>query len=108
MGHGNADNPEHRVLLSDFWIFSTEVTNQQYSLCDAQGWCTPPDQVDNPAFPSFEANNKPVVGVTHDQAAAYCNFIGADLPTEAQWEKATAALMRCPIPGENPTPTVIF
>ena len=88
MGHGSADNPEHRVLLSDFWIFSTEVTNQQYSLCEVQGWCTPPDPMDNPAYRSFEGLNRPVVGVTHDQAAAYCRFMGADLPTEAQWEKA--------------------
>ena len=88
MGHGTADNPEHTVTLSDFWIYSTEVTNHQYSLCVDQEWCTPPDQADNPEYRSFEGLNKPAVGVTYEQASSYCTFVNADLPTEAQWEKA--------------------
>ena len=88
MGHGSAENPEHSVILSDYWIYSTEVTNYQYSLCVDQGWCTPPDEADNQESRSFEGLNKPVVGVTHEQARAYCGFMNADLPTEAQWEKA--------------------
>ena len=50
MGHGKADNPEHRVILSDYWVYSTEVTNRQYSLCVAQGWCSLPDPDDNPEY----------------------------------------------------------
>jgi hypothetical protein len=104
MGHGTADNPEHRVLLSDYWIFSTEVTNQQYSLCEVQGSCTPPDLRDNPAYLSFEGLNRPVVGVTHDQATAYCRFVGADLPTEAQWEKAARGPEALPYPWGEAEP----
>jgi len=88
MGHGSADNPEHPVILSDYWIYSTEVTNYQFSLCVGQGWCSPPNEIDNPAYQSFEGLNKPVVGVTYEQAGTYCSFMNADLPTEAQWEKA--------------------
>ena len=33
MGYNAADNPIHEVTLSDFWIYSTKVTNQQYALC---------------------------------------------------------------------------
>jgi hypothetical protein len=104
MGHGTADNPEHRVILSDYWIYLTEVTNQQYFLCEAQGWCTPPDPTDNPAYFSFEGLNKPAVGVTHDQATAYCSFVGADLPSEAQWEKAARGPEALPYPWGDAMP----
>jgi formylglycine-generating enzyme required for sulfatase activity len=87
MGHGTADNPEHTETLSDFWIYATEVTNRQYSVCVAQGQCAPPDVTDNPLYAEFGHENDPVVGVTYGQARAYCNFLNADLPTEAQWEK---------------------
>ncbi len=98
MGHGTADNPAHTVTLSGYWIYSTDVTNHQYSICVAQGRCTPPDPTDNPDYSVFESLNKPVVGVTYDQATAYCNFVNANLPTEAQWEKAAAG------PEANPYP----
>ncbi|MFH1186062.1 MAG: SUMF1/EgtB/PvdO family nonheme iron enzyme [Chloroflexota bacterium] len=104
MGHGSADNPEHTVILSDYWIYSTEVTNYQYSLCVDQGWCSPPDQADNPAYQSFEGLSKPVVGVTHDQARTYCSFMNADLPTEAQWEKAARGVDGRPYPWGDADP----
>lgn len=88
MGHGKSDNPEHQVTLSDYWIYATEVTNHQFSLCVAQGRCTPPDEADDPDYSDPAGANRPVVGVSYDQARAYCNFVNADLPTEAQWEKA--------------------
>ena len=50
MGHGTADNPEHKVILSDFWIYATKVTNGQYALCEAQGQCTTPDTTDNLSY----------------------------------------------------------
>ena len=88
MGHGTADNPEHKVTLSDFWIYAMKVTNTQYALCVAEGQCTPPDSVDNLNYSDFASQNNPVVGVTYDQAVAYCNYVNGSLPTEAQWEKA--------------------
>ncbi len=88
MGHGSADNPEHTVTLSDYWIYATKVTNSQYALCVAQGRCTPPTATDNLNYSAFAGQNDPVVGVTYDQATTYCNFVNASLPSEAQWEKA--------------------
>ncbi len=88
MGHGTADNPEHKVTLSDFWIYATKVTNGQYSLCEAQGACTTPDAIDDLNYSDFARQNDPVVGVTYNQAMAYCNYVNGSLPTEAQWEKA--------------------
>lgn len=85
---GGIDNPEHQVNLSEFWIYRTEVTNGQYGFCVAQGLCTPPSAVDNPGFVDPLKAAEAVTGVTWQQAEAYCNFVHARLPTEAEWEKA--------------------
>ena len=87
MGYGGEDNPEHPVNISDFWIYRAKVTNVQYALCVNGGLCSPPDPGDNPEFTDPLQANNPVVGVTYDQAAAYCSFVHGRLPTEAEWEK---------------------
>ena len=88
MGAVGADNPEHPVSLSDFWIYSTNVTNQQYGLCESLGACSSPHIEDNPTYEDRAYANEPVVGVTYEQAVTYCNFVKGRLPTEAEWEKA--------------------
>ncbi len=87
MGYGGADNFMHEVTLSDFWIYSTKVTNQQYALCVQTGKCTPPNEENNPLYGNSSRINYPVTGVTYDQASQYCTFVHGSLPTEAQWEK---------------------
>lgn len=88
MGAEGADNPEHPVTLNDYWIYSTKVTNGQYALCEALSKCTAPNLEDNPIYQDNSRANDPVVGVTYDQAAAYCSFVQGRLPTEAEWEKS--------------------
>ncbi len=88
MGYGAADNPIHEVELSDFWVYSTKVTNQQYALCVRTGNCTPPNKKNNPVFENSGYINFPVTGVSFEQASQYCTFVHGRLPTEAQWEKA--------------------
>lgn len=87
MGADGPDNPAHPVNLPDFWIYSTKVTNRQYAYCVAMGRCTPPTRTHNPAFDDPLRSNDPMVGVDHAQATAYCDFLHARLPTEAEWEK---------------------
>ncbi len=87
MGHGLEDSPVHTVTLSDFWIYRTEVTNDQYARCVAMGKCTPPNLESNPGYSDPAQGNNPVVGVNYEQAAAYCDFVHGRLPTEAEWEK---------------------
>ena len=89
MGADGQDNPEHRVTLGDFWIYSTKVTNQQYALCQELGKCTAPNAEDDPNYQAGDRANDPIVGVTYDQAVAYCTFVQGRLPTEAEWEKAS-------------------
>ena len=89
MGSGAIDAPQRTVLLSDYWIYRTEVTNAMYAFCVKVGACAPPSQelgaplYDNPLYANY-----PVVGLTWDMAANYCTWVGGSLPTEAQWEKA--------------------
>jgi formylglycine-generating enzyme required for sulfatase activity len=87
MGYNAADNPIHEVTLSDFWIYSTKITNQQYALCVQVGKCTSPDLLNNPVFGDYRYINFPVTGVNHSQVTDYCTFVHGRLPTEAEWEK---------------------
>jgi formylglycine-generating enzyme required for sulfatase activity len=79
------EQPEHSVTVDSFWISQTEVTNAQYARCVDDDGCTPPhnNHWRNPTFANY-----PVTHVDWDQANSYANWVGGDLPTEAQWEKA--------------------
>lgn len=85
------EKPLHIVRLNGFWIWQREVSNTQYKECVDAGICTTP--TDFGEGPSSYYNNPkylhhPVVGVDWYQAAAYCEWRDARLPTEAEWEKA--------------------
>lgn len=86
-GDSDEDNPIHAVSLSDFWIYRTKVTNQQYALCVSLGICTPPSSEEAPYYTALEFANQPIMGVDWEQAQTYCNWLNARLPTEAEWEK---------------------
>ncbi|MFT3895259.1 MAG: SUMF1/EgtB/PvdO family nonheme iron enzyme [Anaerolineales bacterium] len=61
-----------------------EVTYKRYSLCVDAGICTRP----NGTFNEEADANKPVVQVTVIQAMEFCSWIGRQLPSELQWERA--------------------
>ncbi|MBU1878969.1 MAG: SUMF1/EgtB/PvdO family nonheme iron enzyme [Chloroflexi bacterium] len=86
------EKPAHAVALDGYWIDRTEVTNGQYQRCVAAGACTPPVETGSYTRESYYGDpaydNYPVVWVTQQQAADYCVWAGAQLPTEAQWEYA--------------------
>jgi len=88
MGDGSSVAPEHNVRLDAYWIQQTKVTNRMFAQCVSVGACAAPTQeIGGPVYSNPEFANHPVVGVTWDQAQAYCTWMQGRLPSEAEWEK---------------------
>jgi formylglycine-generating enzyme required for sulfatase activity len=79
----DASGPPHEVRLDSFLILRNLVTNHQYDKFSEATGHTHPDTGSR-----FRGSNQPVVAVTWDDARAFCAWVGARLPSEAEWEKA--------------------
>jgi formylglycine-generating enzyme required for sulfatase activity len=96
-------SPLRRVRLSPFWIGKYPVTNEQYARYLAENPAVPkPACWDDPCF---NGPRLPVVGVSWEEACAYCQWAGLELPTEAQWEAAARGSDRRPFPWGTGLPT---
>ena len=82
-----SETPQHVAETGAFFIDAKEVTNAEYKKFAEATGRRPPAQWLNGAYTEEEAN-KPVTNVTFADAAAYAEWVGKTLPTEAQWEKA--------------------
>jgi len=109
----DCERPQHSVYLDAYWIDRTEVTNARFARfveatlyeTDAEkaghgdvydphwkssqwefsvDWAHPRDRL----IGISEIEDHPVVQVSWNDAAAYCEWAGKRLPTEAEWEKA--------------------
>jgi serine/threonine protein kinase len=91
--------PPTTVQLGDYWIDQYQTTNAEYEqYLGATG-------VPEPIVWPGEADH-PVIGVTWDQALAYCQWKQKRLPDEAEWEAAGRGLGADPPPypwGADPT-----
>jgi serine/threonine-protein kinase len=84
--------PAHKVYLEAFYIDKFEVTNEMYDSCAYAVECRKPQRLGTATRDTYYANpvyaNYPVIYLDWKMAKAYCEWRGARLPTEAEWEKA--------------------
>jgi formylglycine-generating enzyme required for sulfatase activity len=108
------ENPQHKVLLSEFRIGKYPVTNAEFkefveaggytqkrwwtkagwSRKKKENWIEPRDWGDI----RYDKPNQPVVSVSWYECMAYCRWFSAEtgqscrLPSEAEWEKAARGI----------------
>jgi formylglycine-generating enzyme required for sulfatase activity len=94
--------PLHQVNVGSFFIDITEVSNQQYERFVQERSYRLPVGWNGPTAPPGR-QDLPVVGVSWDDAQAYCRWAGKRLPLEAEWEKAARGSSGQPYPWSGGT-----
>ena len=85
------EHPQHEVNVPSFSLAQSETTVAQYRACVDAGHCTEPSTEYNTCTWSpiaGEQEDHPINCVDWSQARAFSQWVGGDLPSEAEWEFA--------------------
>ncbi len=84
--------PAQTVYVDAFYMDKFEVSNEMYDACVYAVECRRPQQGGSATRNTYFSNpvfaNYPALYIDWKMANAYCEWRGARLPTEAEWEKA--------------------
>jgi formylglycine-generating enzyme required for sulfatase activity len=95
------EGPPHQVRLSPYWISRTVITNRMYNQFRQETGHRMPDFAGDVIYTQ---DNQPIIGVDYSDAAAYCQWAGGRLPTEAEWEFAARGTDGRRFPWGNASP----
>lgn len=115
------EQPQRTVYLDAFYMDRVETSNAHYQACVEAGVCQPPRRTDcctefpgafiewPEYFGNPEFDDHPVIFITWYDARDFCEWRGARLATEAEWEKASRGEdgRIYPWGNEPPTPELI-
>lgn len=82
------EQPARPIELDAYFIDETEVTVAQYAECVDAGECRQPLSIGENYYGDPNFDDYPVIFVNWFDAQAFCEWRGARLPSEAEWEKA--------------------
>ena len=97
------ERPRHRIWLDAYEMDRHEVTTRQYAAFLAAMGREKPWQWETVKI--AEHGDRPVIGVSWEDAEAFCRWSGKRLPTEAEWEKAARGTDGRAYPWGNQAPT---
>ncbi|HMV66876.1 MAG TPA: formylglycine-generating enzyme family protein, partial [Myxococcota bacterium] len=104
------EGPVHEVTVSPFWIQRHEASTNMARRCLESGACGDAEFASGEALLNRGTDRveHPINGVTWEGARQLCAWLGARMPTEAEWELAARGTdgRRWPWGNERACPTV--
>ncbi len=99
------NSPMRKLFVDAFYMDQFETTTARYAkFLEGTRTDKRPDYWDELAGRS--SDDMPVIGVSWNEANAYCRWAGKRLPTETEWEKAARGADGRPFPWGEAAPTV--